>query len=144
MKRTFTTFLAVLALCAVFIGCKTPTLEPGGAYAPVDTNGVPTLLPDVGFYTTDAAYRVVHSAGMMIFDYEKENRATLWKLSPNIKKELDKIRPEFWQWNGFYLRARNGYMLHPTPAGLDAMNTALAKLRQVSDASQAVIPQLVK
>lgn len=143
MKVIKSLLLAFVLACGI-IGCQHGKLEPGGAYAPVDTNGVPTLQADFGFYLAEATYRTVHSAGMAVFQFELDNRPTLWKLSPKIKQDLDKIRPDFWKYNGLYLRARTAYQLHPTQAGLDTMNSALAKLRQFSDAAQAVAPQLLK
>lgn len=135
-------FLAVVSL-AVFIGCHTPQLAPGGAYAPVDTNGVPTQAADPALYLADSAYNLAHSTMDLVFTYEYNNRATLWKISPSIKQNLDLIRPQAVLANSDYLRARAGYMANPTKANLDTLNAVLGKLQQITQAAQAVLPQAI-
>lgn len=144
MKKLRYLLLPLFLCVSVITGCVHGKLEQGGAYAPVDANGAQTIAPDFEFYIADATYKTVHSAGMAVFQFELDNRTALYKISPNIKKELDKLRPQFWQYNGMYLRARHGYLLNPTPAGLDAMNSVLAKIKQLSQAAQEIVPQLLK
>lgn len=125
-------------------GCKS-TLEGGGAYAPVTTNVdgtvTPTQAPDKAFFVADAAFYLAYSAVDAAFTFERDNRSRLWDLDPNIKKSLDKVRPQAVQARNEYIHAREGYLLHPTPAGLSTIQTALAKIQQVRDAAQAVVPK---
>lgn len=133
--------IASLAFLGCNAGCGSPTLEPGGAYAPVDTNGVPTQVADTELFLIDSAYNVAYGTIDLVFKYEYDNRVTLHKLSPKIKTELDKIRPQANEANIAYLRARHAYLLNPTKAGLDTMSTILGKINQLTTAAQAVVPQ---
>lgn len=132
MKR-LSSVLAVIALSSVlWMGCKS-TLEPGGAYAP--TNAA----PDKAFYVADGAFMVAAGTLDTVFRFERDNRAALWKLSPNIKHTLDKIRPEAATAVVAYKAAREQYEKQPTPVGLDLLNTVLSKLSALSSAAAAAV-----
>lgn len=130
--KTAPALLAVLALGLILTACKS-TLEPGGAYAP--TNAV----PDKAFYITDGAFMIAAGTLDTAFKFEQQNRLTLWKLSPQIKHTLDKIRPDAAQAVLAYKATREAYKANPTPTGLDILNTVLAKLNQLSTAASAAV-----
>ena len=131
------------------IGCaNTKKLEPGGAYAPaittVDngvTNTVAIAAPDKGFYAVDAAFDLVYSTVDAAFTFERDNRLLLWKISPEIKHQLDVIRPQAAEALQKWALARDAYMRNPTPAGLTTLQTVLGQMRQISQAAQAVLPK---
>ena len=127
-------FLALMLL-ALVAGCGTPRLETGGAYAP------PSVAADYGFFAVDSAYRIAHGTVDAAFEFERDNRAALWTVSPEIKRALDKIRPQAWDANLLYHRARMAYLTNPVPANLDLMRQVLAKMQQLSITAQAVLPK---
>lgn len=120
-------------------------LEPGGAYAPTGTNTagqvIATQNPDVAFFTVDAAYDLAYSAADTAFSFEKRNRDMLWKVSPSIKKSLDKIRPQADAVRIAYAKARFEYKSNPTPAGLSNLQTILSQMKSLSAAATAALPQ---
>jgi hypothetical protein len=77
-----------------------------------------------------------------VFRFERDNRDNLWKLSPDIKHTLDKIRPDAAQAVQTYAAARKAYIANPTPTGLSMLNTILAKVQQVSAAAAAAVTSL--
>lgn len=124
-----------LALAVVFApGCG-KTLEPGGAYAPAGQQ------PDKAFYVSDAAYQVGYKLIDAAFNFERDNRAYLWNVSPNIKHTLDQIRPQAVAANAEYLNARAVYMKYPVPANLSTLQTALAKIQQLATTAQSLLPK---
>lgn len=138
MKRLFLAFL-LLAMPLVF-GCK-GTLQSGGAYAPTDASGQPTQAPDMAFFVADAAYQVAYNTIDAAFTFERNNRATLFKISPQIKHTLDDIRPNLVTANNDYLLAREAYKSNPTPANLSTLQTVLAKIQQLVPTVTAVLPK---
>lgn len=147
-------FAARLLLAALLVGCQSGAkLEPGGAYAPTNTpGGVPpgaapgggtggTPQGDYGFFVADASYQLAYSAIDAVFQFELDNRTNLFRLAPGIKHELDKIRPDALQVNNNYLAARDAYMAHPTPAGLNGLQTIVKKLEQLGAAAKALLPK---
>ena len=143
----------VLAIASFLIatipmtGCKTNRLEPGGAYAPATpvvtdgaTNWVATVAPDPVFYSTDVAFDFAYTIVDTAFTFEKNNRALLWSLSPEIKGTLDKLRPQAAAVVSAYTNARRNYILHPTPAGLGQLQTLLTQLQNISSAAQVALP----
>lgn len=140
MKK-FCLFLAVLSLSiGLWTGCKS-TLEPGGAYSPVTTNvaGVVINSPDIGLYTADSAFIAAYSILDLAFKFERDNRLMLWKISPDIKHSIDKIRPGAETAVQAYKAARADYLQHPSPQGLDLMNSIILKIQQVASAASAAI-----
>ncbi len=133
MKRLF----ALFAVTAFLIGCSSTKLEPGGAYAPVDVAGAYAIQPDLQFYQVDAAYKVAYTTVDTLFQFEKANREMLWRLSPNIKKTLDQIRPDAWKANVAYHEARKVYMANPVPTNLTQLQGILQKMQQISASAQA-------
>ena len=140
MKKLLLPLLLTLALlngCALFSEKK---FEAGGAYAATESAAA---MPEL--YLTDTAYDATYAALKVVFDYEKANRATLWKMNPKIKHELDKLRDQVWLVTVDYARARTAYIANPIPANLGTAKTALAKLGQLNTAALAVItPEPVK
>lgn len=137
----------ITVACACLVGCAS-RLESGGAYAPTkeviengQTNIVATAAPDKGFFVVDASFDLAYSAVDAAFNFEKNNRLLLWRLSPEIKHTLDKIRPQAFNAVQIYGTARDAYLANPTPAGLDALKTALGKMQQISAAAQAALPK---
>jgi hypothetical protein len=127
--------VAVLGLA----GCK-GTLEQGGAYAPIGTNGVVTIAPDYAFYVVDSGFDLAYSTVDGAFKFEADNRMLLWSISPNIKHTLDQLRPQAVTIRNEYAAARAAYMANPTPAGLTTLQAALAKAQQIAAAAMAVLP----
>lgn len=132
----------LLAATALGLGCKAH-LESGGAYSPVTTNattGVVSNSPDLPFYTADSAFWLAYTSLDTIFSIERNNREALFKISPEIKHSLDAIRPTALEVSQGYLRARQAYIAHPSPAGLTGVNLLLSKLQQLVIAAQAALP----
>jgi hypothetical protein len=147
--------LGALAICSMVfapLGC-TKQLAQGGAYAPGittsstnSTGGIvlaftPTTAPDYGFFVVDSAFSLAYTTLDTAFTIERDNRAFLWKLDPNIKHTLDSIRPDSVKWKNAYLDARKSYLLTATPAGLSAMQTALTQIQNAAAAAAAAIPK---
>jgi hypothetical protein len=128
--------------CLLCTACNTARLEPGGAYAPATTNSagqvIYTQQPDLAFYTTDAAYDLAYSAIDAAFKFERDNRAMLWQISPQIKHSLDSIRPQAVEANARYLAARAAYMAHPVPANLGALQRILSEVQSLTAAARAI------
>lgn len=127
-------------------GCK-KTLEVGGAYAPaiVSTNAVTGAVttnivnaPDLAFYQIDSGFMASYASVDAVFTWERDNRAFLWGVSPNIKHTLDQARPTAAALVKNYGVARQAYKANPTPAGLDLLKTILAKLQALQAAANAV------
>ena len=135
--------IIALVACLGLSACKS-TLEPGGAYAPTTTNAVTgvitaTQAPDMAFYNIDSAYLLAYSTANAAFDFERNNRAMLWKISPQIKHTLDTIRPQAVAANMRYLAARASYLANPVPAGLTQLQTILAEIGSIASAAQVAI-----
>lgn len=117
------------------MGCVTPErLEAGGAYAASQTQAAQPEL-----FTLDASFDLAYASLDTAFKYERDNRALLWKLSPNIKRSLDKLRKEAGTVRDDYALARTIYLENPTPAGLGAVQEALNKLQLANVAALQVI-----
>lgn len=137
--------LLVLGLAS---GCATKLAE-GGAYAPaqitvvtnadstLSTNVVQLAAPDFAFYTVDSSFELAYNITQTCFKIERDNRALLWKISPQIKHTLDTIRPTAVDVVKRYGAARTAYMLNPTPAGLGALQNLLSRAQNVASAVQA-------
>jgi hypothetical protein len=134
-------FVLLLFTGLIVTGCGTARLEQGGAYAPVDTNGVATAAPDYAFFAVDSGFDLAYSAVNSIFTFERQNRAVLWKISPEIKHTLDKVRPQAWGYAVQYAQARRAYLANPTPAGLTLLQTISAKVQQLGATVQVLVPQ---
>ena len=134
----------ILALAASLslTACKTPRLEPGGAYAPTNEQGVVTY-NDVGLAMADASYKFAYDAVLSVLKFEKDNRTKIFAINPtvglDIKHALDKVRDEVWAVDQKWAAARKSYRSNPTPAGLTTLQTVLAEIERVSTAAQADI-----
>lgn len=134
--------IAISCLLLFPIGCGKTTLQTGGAYAIVvgTTNMIATAAPDAAFYLVDSAFDFAYSSINAAFQFERDNRAYLWKLSPDIKHTLDKIRPGAVDAVKRYARARKAYMKNSTPPGLSVLQNILGEVQKVATATQAAIP----
>lgn len=132
MKRLYTLF-AILAIAIALQGCGTPKLAAGGVYAPAGQ------VADLQLYQADVAYSLAFGTLDSAFRFERENRTTLWKLSPQIKKSLDAIRPDAWQANQHWAVARQAYITSPVPANLTAIQVIVAKVQQLAVTAQAAL-----
>jgi hypothetical protein len=125
-------------------GCKSAKLEPGGAYAPVTTNAdgttTATQAPDLALFEVDSAFDLAYTATDAVFNIERSNRQMLWSISPQIKHTLDGIRPQAVDAKKRYALARKAYLANPVPANLDALNTVLATMKNLSSAAAAALP----
>lgn len=136
---------SLLAMPLAQSGCKS-SLQSGGAYAPDPTTNAVTgvvtqIASDKPFFIVDGAFYLAYSAVDAAFTFERDNRATLWALSPEIKHALDRIRPQAVIARNEYIAARKAYIANPTPSGLDTLNTILAKIQQLQATATAVIPK---
>lgn len=135
MKRYL--YLIGLSVALLFGGTAChKTLEVGGAYSQ------PANAPDLAFYGVDAAFWTAYSSVDAIFTWERDNRAFLWKQNQGIKHALDNIRPTASAIVKNYLAARETYKANPTPAGLDLLQTLLAKAQQLAVTAQMVATNL--
>lgn len=140
MKRLLAALVltAVLALAFVTPGCKTSTLEPGGAYSP--TNAVGEVVHnDIGLAMSDASYKFAYESALTVFQFEKDNRAALWAVSPEIKHTLDKARPVVVDINVRWAVARRSYRQNPTPASADALTAIVSEMQRLLPAVQSAI-----
>lgn len=141
MKKLFLTIIGAAMLLLPFTGCQSAKLESGGAYAPANQEGQPTQAPDLAFFTIDAAFKIAYSAVDAAFQFEHDNRLQLWRLSPEIKKTLDDIRPKADEAVRRFALARAAYIANPTPTGLDLLQTILQKTQALSESVLAVLPK---
>jgi hypothetical protein len=136
-------------------GCGSGRLEQGGAYAPgittvvtnangsFITNFVATGTADLQLEQADAAFALAASAMDAVFKIELENRAYLWKLNPNIKHTLDKLRPQVVAAEAAYGRARIAYQANPGPGTITSLQSGLAEVQALIGAVQAAAPPAV-
>ncbi len=129
--------LATFWLTGCQLGAK--KLEVGGDYAPANfvvstdaqglttTNVTATQAPDIMLYALDSSFDLAESTIQGVFKAERDNRAFLWSVSPQIKHSLDKIRPVAWDVIRRYTQARSVYLANPTPANLTVMQELLSK-----------------
>jgi hypothetical protein len=127
-------------------GCSSANkrLEAGGAYNRITgTNADGTLItqPDPTFFTLDTTANLALDTIDGIFNAERDNRAFFFKLSPDIKRTLDKIRPDAVKYKNAYLDARKAYIASPTPAGLTALGDILAEVNRIMQAVSAAYPR---
>lgn len=126
---------AVLMLALVFgSGCKTPHLEPGGAYAPTNAVGQ-VVVNDTALALADASYKFAYETTLGVMNYERDQRANIFKLDNRIgvqvKRALDQARPKVLQIDKRWALAREAYLKNPTPAGLTTVQTILAEIQQL-------------
>lgn len=144
--------ILISALLAIgLIACRS-TLEKGGAYAPgvfvvttnesgtLVTNFVASAAPNKAFFVADATYDLAYSVIDTAFAFERKHRDVLWRMSPTIKKTLDDIRPKAWDLHVKWAKAREAYMLNPTPDGLSNIQRILSEVQNLSMAVRAVLP----
>lgn len=142
--------ILAVSLCAVLAlslgsGCGSTKLESGGAYAPAATNGdgtvSATLAPDLGFYVVDSAFELAYSTVDAAFAFERNNRAALWKLSPEVKHGLDAVRLQASLVRLKYAQARQAYTANPVPANLELLQQVLGEAQALAAATAAALPQ---
>lgn len=129
--------LFAILFCAALIGagCQIgQRLEPGGAYSHTETSAA---MPEL--YVADATFDLAYSALDGVFKFERDNRQTLWKISPEIKHTLDKLRKEAGQLVKDYAIARAAYLASPTPAGATELQIFAARLSALNASALAVI-----
>lgn len=144
-ERAIVALLAIVAILAIG-GCagSNNRLQPGGVYAPVTTNEVgqviATTQPDYAFFVIDSTFELAVSSIDTAFRIERDNRALLWKISPEIKHTLDGIRPQASAAKKRYAQARKVYKASPVPANLDVLRTALLKIQRLTATAAAALP----
>jgi len=137
-----------LALVVTTISCA-HKLAPGGAYSgsTITTNAAGTVTTnqlfqgDYAYYVVEAAFALAYDSMDAAFKFERDNRAALWKVSPSVKHTLDTLRPQADSVVVTYTAAREAYEANPVPVNLTAMQTALAKIQQLSAAAVAALPK---
>ncbi len=131
------TRLSVLFFAILLAGCKTSRFEPGGAYTHTNTAGAVTV--DFALFYADNAFRAAHGTLDFAFKFEKDNRALLWSVSPDIKHGLDVIRPRAAAIVRQFATAREAYLLQPNPDSLSNLNGILDELQRLAAAAMAVV-----
>ena len=151
MTKLLVNAVALVGCVLIGYGCAS-TLEPGGAYAPgalvvstdpsgvTTTNFTPAMTPDRALFDCDCAFELVWTVVEGVFRFERDNRAALWAVSPEIKHSLDRLRPKAWAFQVQWASARRAYLRNPTPGGIVTMKTILGQLRQLADAALAALP----
>lgn len=141
-QRVLPCFLALallaplLTLPVAFTGCKAPRLEAGGVYAPTNATGQ-VVYNDLGLPLADASYKFAYETTLAVFAFERDNRAAIWAISPDVKHALDKARPQVVAIDLRWAQARHLYRAHPTPAGLTTLQTILAEINRLVPIVQA-------
>ncbi len=138
--------LLLLLVPALFLNSSCASqMELGGAYAPAITNeaGVVAnaVAPDIAFFRTDSAFKATHVLLTAAFTFEKENRDYLWKLSPEIKHGLDRIRPTAQECVIDYALARKIYKANPVPANLPRLESVLHRLSTLNSIATELLPK---
>lgn len=128
------TAICLIAVALLALGCVATRLSTGGAYAQSEASKAQPEL-----FALDASFDVAYAALDTVFKYEKQNRSALWKLSPNIKHGLDKLRKESVIVATDYATARTVYLTNQVE-GLSRMQSSLNKL-QAAGASAVVVIQ---
>lgn len=128
-------FLLVLPVAMLGAGCHTPKLEPGGVYAPTNSTGV--VYNDLGLALADASYKFAYESVTALLRFERDNRAAIWEVTPEVKRALDRVRPEVVAIDRRWALARAAYRANPTPAGLGTLQTILSEIQRVAGAAQA-------
>jgi hypothetical protein len=128
-------YLSLILGCVLLAGCVTGArLETGGPYAESATQAA---MPEL--FVLDSGFDLAYSALDAAFRYEKNNRAALWLISPDIKHSMDKLRLEAKRVVLDYAIARTAYKANPVSVNLDMVSAALAVLQNVNNAALAVI-----
>lgn len=126
---------ASVVLCAGLLigcsgGCKSASLEPGGAYAPTNAAGA-VIYSDKDLALADASYKFTYETIQSVFKFERDNRAAIWAVSHEVKHALDQARPVAVEIDHRWAAARNAYKKNPTPEGLTTLQTILAELNRL-------------
>jgi len=121
--------LLTLFAATIFCGCKTPTLEPGGAYAQTNALGQ-VVYNEIGLALADASYKLAYETIQTVMKFERDNRDAIWKISPQVKTQLDILRPQVVAVDLRWATARQSYRLNPTPTGLSTIQTVLDEVQR--------------
>lgn len=133
--------LAIAACLVIIAGCSSgckgvdKRLEAGGAYNRTVTNtvtGTVTNVPNGLLFSADLTFKTLYGDFMAVSDFEFENRAALWKVSHQIKHDLDVARPKVRLIRAEFYAARKKYLDNPTPEGLNEIQRLLKQLELVS------------
>lgn len=139
--------VAVLAIPVSIVGCsggcKTSTLEPGGAYAPTNAAGE-VIFDEKGLALADATYKLTYESALSVLAYERNNRVAIWALSPEVKKAFDKVRPVVADIDLRWAKARQAYKKNPTPEGLSLMQEIMGEIDRLLPALQTQIDPVKK
>lgn len=122
--------LAAALLLSTNLGCKTPSLEPGGAYALTNELGQ-VIYNDIGLAMADATYKFTYESTLALLRFERDNRREIWAISPEVKRQLDKLRPKIVSVNHEWAVARSEYRLNPTEAGVTRLQSILKQIQQL-------------
>ena len=132
-------WMMAYAMAATFAivntSCKAPRLEPGGVYAPTNALGE-VVYNQIGLALADASHKLAYESAQAVFRFERNNRELIWSISPNVKKELDRLRVQFNDVDLRWAQARNLYRQNPTPAGLSVLQTILLELQSLATIAQ--------
>lgn len=134
-----------LAVASFSTGCGHATLEPGGSYAPLPITNVDGTVTapraDFELFVADQSFLLAKDAVSTVMTFERDNRALLWSVSPQIKHSLDKLRPQVLEAETRYAYARRVYLAQPGPENLNTLQGILTELQRLSTTAQAVLPQ---
>lgn len=132
-----TGLIVALGLAGPGWGCRTaPKLEPGGVYAPTNDVGQ-VIYNDIGLALADASYKFAYETVTAVLRFEREHRAEIFKLTPDVKHALDAVRPKVVEVDRRWAVARQAYRANPTPAGLSTLQTILSEVQRLVPAVQA-------
>lgn len=144
LKTLVLSLLLISSLAFSVEGCKNHTvnLEKGGAYAQTNQPTQQEL------FIADEAYKLAYTTVQGVFKFEKDNRAMIKSISPEIKKDLDKARPIAVDIDKRWANARFLYKQAPTPQGLSTIQGILQEAQVlipiVQEAIAPVYSNLVK
>ena len=74
--------------------------------------------------------------------WQAEGKWTL-RVAPSLKQSMDGFCDQIWLVNRTWARARQAYLANPVPAGLNAIQTAIATMQQLAAATAATLPRNV-
>ena len=111
-------------------GCETKKLEPGGVYAPTNAAGQ-VVSSDLGLALADASYKLAYETTVSVFEFERVNRQAIWNISPEVKKNLDKARPQVVDIDKRWALARKTYREHPTSENLTTVQSILSEINRL-------------
>lgn len=130
MKKLLT-ILPILAAISLMPGCTTPRLAESVSAQPVDQ------LLQVALYKADLEFTTADTITGLILQWERENRAILWQVNPQIKYKLDKVRINLPTARAAYFMARDLYTNINDSQSVIDLRAAVARMQELQSAADA-------